>query len=56
MRAWQPWLGLVAASGLVVMLLGEGWLDGLGLLISASPISYGLTAWWRRRDLHARRG
>lgn len=50
MRAWQPWFGLFAASGLVVMLLTDGWLDGLGFAIAAAPLAYGLGAWWSRRS------
>lgn len=49
MKTWQPWFGLLAASGLVVMLLGEGWLDALGFVISAAPLAYGFAAWWGRR-------
>lgn len=49
MKTWQPWFGLFAASGLVVMLLEEGWLDVLGFVMAAAPIAYGLVAWWRHR-------
>lgn len=49
MKAWQPWFALVSAGGLVVMLLGWGWLDALGFLVSAAPLLYGLVAWRRRR-------
>lgn len=54
MRAWQPWLGLFAASGLVVMLMGKGWLDALGFVLAAAPLAYGVVAWWRHR--HEARG
>lgn len=49
MKAWQPWFGLLSASGLVVMLLREGVLDGLGFFIAASPLAYGAVAWLRHR-------
>lgn len=49
MKTWQPWFGLLAAGGLVVMLLGEGWVDVLGFVLAAAPFAYGLAAWWRHR-------
>jgi len=49
MKTWQPWFGLFAASGLVVMLLGSGWLDAVGFALVAAPIVYGAVACWRHR-------
>ncbi len=49
MKTWQPWFGLTAASGLVVMLLGEGVLDVVGFAIAAAPFAYGVISWWRHR-------
>ena len=50
MRHWEPWFSLLAASGLVVMLVGEGWGDLAGFAIAVSPLVYGLAAWFRRRS------
>ncbi len=49
MKTWEPWFGLASAGGLVVMLLGAGWVDTLGFTISAAPLAWGLLAWWRHR-------
>lgn len=43
----EPYLGFLTAVGLVVLLLGEGWVDLVGLLLAAAPLGYGLIRWLR---------
>ncbi|HWB18217.1 MAG TPA: hypothetical protein VG538_17565 [Vicinamibacterales bacterium] len=50
MKSREPWLGLASAAGLVVMLIGDGALDVVGLLIAIAPLAYGLAATIRRRE------
>jgi hypothetical protein len=48
----ELWLGIASATGLIVMLLGEGAVDALGLLIAIAPVAHGLgAALMRRRHL-----
>ncbi len=49
MKQWEPWFGLASGIGLVVMLLGVGWVDAAGFVVAAAPIVYGFIAWLRLR-------
>lgn len=50
MKAREPWCGVASATGLILMLLGEGAVDALGLFIAVSPLLHGLGAVVRRRS------
>lgn len=47
--SWQPWFGLASGAGLVLMLVGEGWVDVAGFAVAAAPLLLGLRAWLRGR-------
>ena len=49
MKKWQPWLGLASGLGLVLMLVGEGFVDALGFAVSVAPLALGVGAWLRHR-------
>lgn len=50
MNKREPWVSLVSAAGLIVMLIGDGAADIIGLLIAAAPLVYGFGAVLVRRD------
>ena len=56
MKAWQPWFGLASGAGLLAMLVGEGWVDGVGFAVAAAPLLLGLGAWLRHRGRGSDRG
>lgn len=51
MKQWEPWAGLASGIGLVVMLIGAGFVDAAGFVIAAAPLIYGLIAWLRYRKI-----
>lgn len=50
MSSREPWLGVASVLGLVVMLLADGMLDGLGLSLALAPLAYAGIAVWKARS------